>query len=100
MTWKIDMGLYNVTTDSNVPQVLDYGRSAAGFINVTDCAGKRWMLNVRSIVSVQQTESTKTDNVIGEVVDSVFGYFGLGPAKKEEPETIMIEEGREDDGEA
>lgn len=99
MTWKIDMGLYNVTTDSNVPQILEYGRSAAGFIHVTDCTGKRWMLNVRSIVSVQQTESTRTDNVIGEVVDSVFGAFGLTPAKKEESETIVIE-GEKDDGEA
>ena len=97
MTWKIDMGLYNVTTDSNVPQILDYGRSAAGFINVTDCTGKHWMLNVRSIVSVKQTESAKTDDVIGEIVDSVFGAFGLAPAKKEEPETILIEEGKEND---
>ena len=97
--WKIDMGLYNVTTDSNVPQVLDYGRTAAGFIHVTDCTGKRWMLNVRSIVSVQQTESAKTDDVIREIADSVFGAFGLPPAKKEEPETIVIE-GEKDDGEA
>lgn len=99
MTWKIDMGLYNVTTDSNVPQILEYGRSAAGFINVTDCTGKHWMLNVRSIVSVQQTESAKTDDVIGEIVDSVFGAFGLPPAKKKESETIVIE-GERDDGEA
>lgn len=95
MTWKIDMGLYKVLTDSNVPEILKYGRTAANFICVTDTNGRRLMLNVRSIVSVEENgTSAPSDTLVGGIIDSLFGA-----PKVSEPdmgETIVVDEEEEE----
>lgn len=61
------MGLYKVLTDSNVPQILECGRTAANFIHVTDTNGRRLMLNVRSIVSVEENGTSAPSDTIDDL---------------------------------
>ena len=92
------MGLYKVLTDSNVPQILEHELTTAGFIYVTDMKGHRMMLNIRSIVSIEENGTpAPSDTLVGGVVDSLFGAFGA--PKVSEPdmgETIVVDEEEEE----
>ena len=83
------MGLYSVLTDSNVPNILMYGRTEANFIRVTDTKGRRLLLNVRSIVSVREVEGPSSDNAIGDVGSLLDSIFGL-PSSEEDEKIITI----------
>lgn len=86
------MGLYSVSTDSNVPNILKYGRTEANFIHVTDTKGRRLLLNVRSIVSVREVEGPSSDNAIGDAVGSLLdSVFGL-PSSEEDEKIITIDQ--------
>ena len=98
MTWKIDMGLYKVLTDSNVPEILKYGRTAANFIYVTDTNGRRLMLNIRSIVSVEENgTSAPSDTLVGGVIESMLDVFGAPKVSAPDlGETIVVDEKEEE----
>lgn len=85
------MGLYSISTDSNVPEILKNARTEANFISVTDTGGKRILLNVRSIVSVREMENPSSDSVVSDIVGGVLGAI-LGPSKTEEKTVITIDE--------
>ena len=85
------MGLYKILTDSNVAEILEYGRTAAGFIRVTDTKGRRLMLNVRSIVSVEENStSAPSDTLFGGLVESMFGSPKV--SAPDMGETIVVDE--------
>lgn len=88
------MGLYKVLTDSNVPRELEYGRTAANFICVTDTNGRRLMLNVRSIVSVEENgTSAPSDTLVGGVIESMLDMFGAPKISAPDMgETIVVDE--------
>lgn len=89
------MGLYKVLTDSNVPEILKYGRTAANFICVTDTNGRRLMLNVRSIVSVEENGTpAPSDTLVGGIVDSLFGVPKV--SAPDMGETIVVDEEEEE----
>ena len=89
------MGLYKVLTDSNVPEILEYGRTAANFIRVTDMNGRRLMLNVRSIVSVEENgTSAPSDTLVGGIIDSLFGAPKV--SAPDMGETIVVDEEKEE----
>lgn len=89
------MGLYSVSTDSNVPEILKYGRTEANMIWITDTGGKRILLNVRSIVSVREVEGPSSDNVVSDIVGGVLGAI-LGPSKTEDEKTVITIDEEED----
>ncbi len=85
------MGLYKILTDDNVPQILMYGRTAANFITVTDTKGRRMMLNVRSIVSVEENGTSElSDTLVGGIVESIFGAPKV--SAPDMGETIVVDE--------
>lgn len=92
------MGLYKVLTDSNVPEILAYGRTAANFICVTDTKGRKLLLNVRSIVSVEENgTSAPSDTLIGGVIESMVGMFGAPKVSAPDMgETIVVDEEEEE----
>lgn len=52
MTYRIVIDGRKIDTDDDVPKLLDYGRTAAGFIHVTDTDGLDVLVNVAHIVAV------------------------------------------------
>lgn len=89
------MGMYTVLTDSNIQQIMEYGRSAAGFISVTDTRGDRVMLNVRNIISIREAKDDDGVITLGGFQAEMLGtaLSGMfGSKQPERAETIKVDD--------
>ena len=93
IAYKIDMGLYSVVTAANVPKQLEYGRTAANFIKVTDLQNRNHLLNVGMIISISEIQSGDNldANVVGDIVDNVMSTM-FGPKKVIPADTIILDD--------
>lgn len=91
MTYKIIIDGRKIETDDDVPKLLDYGRTAAGFIHVTATDGLDALVNVAHIVAVLFNPHLTDDHIKSDLKNHVSAALNQIIGDTESDERIIID---------